>query len=333
MTLVFLLFVRLYAHLIHVGSLSWWAERSHGVQLELPVEELMRAVFELVKHRGELLRCCPALLDSVKLRLSSWGDEIPDHDLPECVEALEQMSKELGQMHQRDIVSFLVQWQSLRDRKCFVCPVCRTWCGLSHSVQCSRQHRVCKDCMRGWANQFEQLQPMILSRTFALPCFCFSGATRRCRGKFPEEALRSLARCNCADRRTCSCSKLEQLCRDFQIRKHVQQNAGWSRRLRGQVVECPEAGCVGLAYTETGRAMCFVCEHQWEVEETDASFRRWACSCARRMPASEQTVPSGCKRCPSCKVLIEKNGGCDHMACKCGHHFWWSSLRPFRWSW
>ena len=28
-------------------------------------------------------------------------------------------------------------------------------------------------------------------------------------------------------------------------------------------------------------------------------------------------------RCPRCRHLIEKNGGCDHMACRCGQHFTW----------
>lgn len=29
------------------------------------------------------------------------------------------------------------------------------------------------------------------------------------------------------------------------------------------------------------------------------------------------------RHCPSCQVPIEKNGGCNHMRCKCGHEFCW----------
>mmetsp|Transcript_92903 Transcript_92903/g.170343 ORF Transcript_92903/g.170343 Transcript_92903/m.170343 type:complete len:336 (-) Transcript_92903:227-1234(-) len=32
------------------------------------------------------------------------------------------------------------------------------------------------------------------------------------------------------------------------------------------------------------------------------------------------------KHCPSCNALIEKNGGCDHMRCRCGHSFLWSQV-------
>ncbi|XP_005089037.1 uncharacterized protein LOC101852582 [Aplysia californica] len=30
--------------------------------------------------------------------------------------------------------------------------------------------------------------------------------------------------------------------------------------------------------------------------------------------------------CPKCNRFIEKNGGCPHMSCKCGHHFCWKCL-------
>ena len=32
------------------------------------------------------------------------------------------------------------------------------------------------------------------------------------------------------------------------------------------------------------------------------------------------------KRCSECNIPIEKNGGCNHMHCKCGHHFCWLCL-------
>ncbi|KNC56271.1 uncharacterized protein AMSG_02240 [Thecamonas trahens ATCC 50062] len=40
--------------------------------------------------------------------------------------------------------------------------------------------------------------------------------------------------------------------------------------------------------------------------------------------------PSTIKMCPKCDTLIEKNGGCRHMTCVCGHEFFWCCLRPYR---
>lgn len=34
------------------------------------------------------------------------------------------------------------------------------------------------------------------------------------------------------------------------------------------------------------------------------------------------------RRCPKCTSLVEKNGGCTHMKCPCGHEFYWDKLKP-----
>ena len=37
----------------------------------------------------------------------------------------------------------------------------------------------------------------------------------------------------------------------------------------------------------------------------------------------------GVKKCPSCKVLIEKIDGCNHVSCKCGAHICWWCMGVF----
>ena len=39
---------------------------------------------------------------------------------------------------------------------------------------------------------------------------------------------------------------------------------------------------------------------------------------------------SGYKRCPTCRILIEKNEGCNHMTCKCGAHICWKCMNVFQ---
>merc|ERR1712039_989354 len=84
--------------------------------------------------------------------------------------------------------------------------------------------------------------------------------------------------------------KARQLADALEQRFDLERNKHYPEEFR---VDCPVPGCVGLGYLEFDTVMCFVCEHRWL---------------------------------PRCHVLIEKDGGCDHMTCQCGYDFWWSTL-------
>ena len=286
-----------------------------GTSVDLTLQDLIVADLELDQLQS--WPCHGELSHSVATLLSQDIELIPDQDVPGCVEAVEAIA------HGRSILRF----RELRERKCFICSVCLSWVGNSRKIQCSMpssatsDHRVCRDCLRTWALLPEQLQRMTTQRSFTLPCLCRAGADR-CPGTISAEDLASCGRCQCAVR-PCSCSRLATLCRDFEFRDRVWQHAGWSRHLWGHVVECPREGCVGLAYADTGVAMCFMCEHEWEAER---SLLRVV---GRIFSRFWEDLPTGCKRCPTCRVPIEKDGGCDHMTCRCGCQFSWSTLRPY----
>jgi len=99
-------------------------------------------------------------------------------------------------------------------------------------------------------------------------------------------------------------------------RRKLQMNALFPPSMQ---VDCRRPSCLGLGYTGSETVMCFFCEEQWICPEvgngTEASHGQYG------MPT---------KSCPECGEVIEKNGGCDHMTCRCGHEFWWTSLRPYR---
>ena len=41
-------------------------------------------------------------------------------------------------------------------------------------------------------------------------------------------------------------------------------------------------------------------------------------------------VQNNSKKCPRCNNAVEKNGGCNHMTCRCGHEFCWLCLADWR---
>jgi len=40
-------------------------------------------------------------------------------------------------------------------------------------------------------------------------------------------------------------------------------------------------------------------------------------------------LTAGVKRCPSCRVFVQKTEGCNHMTCHCGVHFCWICSKEF----
>ena len=51
---------------------------------------------------------------------------------------------------------------------------------------------------------------------------------------------------------------------------------------------------------------------------TDVKFALWRCG-------------HDARRCPGCKIIIEKNGGCQHMTCRgCRHEFWWCCGQAYK---
>ena len=40
-------------------------------------------------------------------------------------------------------------------------------------------------------------------------------------------------------------------------------------------------------------------------------------------------LSAGAKRCPTCRILVQKTEGCNHMECRCGAHFCWICVQVF----
>merc|ERR1712039_782627 len=89
-------------------------------------------------------------------------------------------------------------------------------------------------------------------------------------------------------------------------------------------INCPQFGWCGLGYLGFDTTMCFICEHQWTPDES--------VGVSTLSTAADADCIAGVavKRCPKCSAAIEKNGGCDHMTCRCGYEFWWTTLKSYR---
>lgn len=163
-------------------------------------------------------------------------------------------------------------------------------------------HSACEDCWAAWA--CTQLD------------FCrrAKGSELRCIGEGCAASV-PVAIWRHATTRNAEVASLE--C-EFERRRRLQANELYPAEVQ---VDCTRDGCLGLGYMGSDTVMCFVCEHQWIA----------GCQAA---PVGEQDVETilgeAMKRCPGCGEPIIKNGGCDHMTCRCRHEFYWTTLLPYR---
>lgn len=107
-------------------------------------------------------------------------------------------------------------------------------------------------------------------------------------------------------------AKARQLAEELEQRFDLERNQLYPEEVR---VDCPNSNCVGLGYLEFDTVMCFLCEHRWLPGRDQLKGIQ---------PGTD--LPKTVKPCPRCDVLIEKDGGCDHMTCQCGWDFMWSTL-------
>ena len=86
-------------------------------------------------------------------------------------------------------------------------------------------------------------------------------------------------------------------------------------------VPCIDVQCMSLISSKdaisvlTKKSIKIMEKQQWDM----------ACLLGGEIdPSSQQFMDKkNMQNCPNCKILIEKNQGCDHVTCRCGHKFWW----------
>lgn len=181
-----------------------------------------------------------------------------------------------------------------------LCPICRENCRALHEVaQCG--HGACESCWMRWAEA--QLANCCAERV----------ARPRCFGQGCQQVLEPALW-----QQVCSHSTAV---RDFNLafrwRSRLQNNHLFPAEMQ---VDCSREGCLGLGYLGFEMVMCFMCEHSWPADGG--------------LPAAdlgeERILGLALKKCPACTEYIEKNGGCDHMTCRCQHQFSWTTLQKWR---
>jgi len=194
----------------------------------------------------------------------------------------------------------------LRSEKCFQCPICADFVANADKQRCHGGHTWCVQCLKRLLETSEEtINDLFQRRTLRMRCFYPD-----CEHALPEHYMLQTG-----------VPVLQRLSQDLQQRRELINNAG-----HREIVECPVGRCVGVGYRERNTVMCFICTEQWQ----DGYVPGWIYSFFGRIFGRSVGV-NGTKPCPQCGQLIQKDGGCDHMHCTaCDHHFYWTTLLPYR---
>ncbi|KAF7081713.1 hypothetical protein CFC21_085626 [Triticum aestivum] len=195
-----------------------------------------------------------------------------------------------------------------------ICAICfdRYPAGATRSASCS-SHFYCDGCWRGYVGAAVGDGPRCLSLRCPDPA---------CSAAVVGGLVDAVA--GAADR--------ERYVR-FALRSYVEESGG-------RIKWCPGAGCshavefVGCAGYDATDVFC-KCRHGFCWSCGEEAHRPVSCGTVRAWLAKNKSdsetanwVLANTKVCPKCRCAIEKNNGCNHMSCPCGHHFCWLCFKP-----
>ncbi|TVU23613.1 hypothetical protein EJB05_25988, partial [Eragrostis curvula] len=197
-----------------------------------------------------------------------------------------------------------------------LCAICfeRHAAGRMRSAGCAA-HFFCRACWRGYLRAAVEDGG---ARCLALRC-----PEPSCRAPVARELVEAAA--PAADRARYAA---------FAVRSYVEDSGGrikwWPAPGCTHAVEL-DSGEAGAAEPDVacscGHSFCFRCGEEAHRPVTCETVRRWQAKNSSNAETANWVL-ANTKHCPRCRQPIEKNQGCNHMRCRCGHAFCWLCLGP-----
>ena len=189
------------------------------------------------------------------------------------------------------------------------CPIC--YDEVSHPEQLGCGHIYCSGCLRHYLTSAPE------TKSFPLVCL---GDETACKIPIPlplirrfmtpqafqalvEAAFRSYLDQHAQELKYCMTPDCQQ------IYRHGPDN---------RILQCPSCFSTICSACDEEAHEGITCQEsrdQKNPSKQDRLFNEWA--------------DEHGKRCPECRSVIEKTGGCNHMTCRCGAHFCWKCGKTF----
>ena len=224
----------------------------------------------------------------------------------DVIEKVKKSVDEYNQQLQREYNLGLHQNEDKSDE----CPVCICQVEKPMFVLQSCGHAYCTECLK------QYLKSSISDKKFPISC-CKENCGRRLvlkdfnllieskteRVSLLESALDHFVMMNSTSYKYCptpNCSIVYRIS-DEQMSKAF------------KCPDCSKETCTACHQNAHGN---FSSCAAWREYNDDKGLYEWA-------------GDKDCRKCPKCGAMIEKNGGCRHIACRCGSHICWGCMAVF----
>ena len=189
------------------------------------------------------------------------------------------------------------------------CPIC--YDEVSHPEQLGCGHTYCSGCLSHYLASAPE------TKTFPLVCL---GDETACKTPIPlplirrfmtPQAFRSLV--EAAFR-----SYLEQHSQELKYCTTPGCQQIYRHSSKARILQCPSCFSSICSACDDEPHKGLTCQERRDQKNSflqDRLFNAWA--------------DGHGKQCPQCRSVVEKNGGCNHMTCRCGAHFCWKCGKNF----
>ena len=197
------------------------------------------------------------------------------------------------------------------ENRLYTCEVCQEEHRLEDTYTLdSCYHRFCRECLSGY------IAVKVKDGDCAVPC-------PSCKRTLMREEIRHV--CEPAD---------FQRYEDFLLKQTLEAmpDVRWCPRpgcgtamvgeSENPLMRCPNERC--------GFSTCFNCREEWHADATCDEFQQWKRENSQADERFQRWSNDHAKPCPKCTMPIEKNGGCNHVTCRCKHEFCWLCLEPYK---
>ncbi|KAG8976386.1 hypothetical protein FRB90_009187, partial [Tulasnella sp. 427] len=173
--------------------------------------------------------------------------------------------------------------------------------------------------------------------------YCFPCITTYFKMKLDEAPVKNVFPIRCPE---CQYIVIEDLASKILKKEDMEGSWFWAKLFGDvQTFFCPNGDCgarIQQPTPECARSIrrtacpachepfCYRCQVKWHEGRTCAQYAHASGAITLDRALEKLAKKEKWRRCPKCRIVVERNDGCRHIMCRCGHEFCYNCGREWR---